>query len=147
MAKSRKNPIPVQQPNFRPEDLDPAKGLEYFNQWVTQVVRTLNTLQGSTGRTKLPSGLDVTGDTVTGLGPPQDPTDAVSLGHANANYSPATVGPQLDLGGKNAMPGLTSIALQLSQGANGTITIPKITTSTGSITVKNGLIVSFVNPT
>ena len=41
----------------------------------------------------------------------------------------------------------TWFPVTISSGVSGTITIPKITTSTGSITVSNGIITGFTNPT
>jgi hypothetical protein len=147
MAKTRSTPLPIQAPLFREDDFKPEHGYQFINQWATQVARTLNKLQGSVGPSVLPSGIDVAGGTVTGLGTPQGPSDAVSSGHAESNYGAPTIGPQLDVGGKNALSGLTSIYLNMTQAYTGTIIIPKLTTANGSITVVNGLIVSVVQPT
>jgi hypothetical protein len=54
----------------------------------------------------------VAGAKVTGLAAPTGPSDAVSAGHASANYSASAVSPQLDVGGSSALKGLTYLFLQ-----------------------------------
>jgi hypothetical protein len=128
------------------EDFKDPKQLNVF---LSQLTGAVQALQGSGGRTTLFSGVDVQGETVTGLGAPQGDTDAVSLAHAQGNYSAPAVGPQLDIGGSNALKGLTSITLAMTQAFSGTIPLAKLTGggSNGNVTVKNGLIVSVVAPT
>jgi hypothetical protein len=146
-------PPPIQRVQFTKEDFTTDEGVARFNAIYAQHVGATQALQGSGGRTTLFSGLDVQGQTVTGLGAPQGDTDAVSLAHANGNYSAPAVGPQLDIGGPNALKGLTGLYLTFQQflqaGANGTITLAKLTSggANGSITVKKGQITAFTNPT
>ncbi len=143
----KQQPPPIQRVNFTEDDFKGNIGR--LNTVMAQLTGAVQALQGSGGRTAIFSGLDVQGETVSGLGTPKSPTDAVSLAHAQGSYSPEVVGPQLDLGGKNAMPGLSSIYLMITQAGSGTVTLAKLTGggTNGSITFKNGLMQSFVNPT
>jgi len=145
----KQQPPPIQRFQFTKEDFSTDAGVARVNAMMAQHATAVQALQGSGGRTTLFSGLDVQGETVTGVGSPQGPSDAVSLAHANGNYSATAVGPQLDIGGSNALPGLSSIYLQMTQAFSGTVTLAKLTGggSNGSMTVKNGLIVSVVAPT
>jgi hypothetical protein len=139
-------PMPIQNFQLTKADIeDPSLGR--LNVMLQQVIQRVNEHSGVSGPTLMPSGVDVQGKTVTGLAAPTSGSDAISSGHADSQYSASTLGPQLDIGGKNALKGLTGLQLQLQQAANGTVTIPKLTTANGSITFKNGLIVSFVQPT
>jgi hypothetical protein len=138
----KQQPPPIQRFQFTKEDFSTDAGVARVNAMMAQHATAVQALQGSGGRTTLFSGLDVQGETVTGVGSPQGPSDAVSLAHANGNYSAPAVGPQLDIGGSNALPGLSSIYLQMTQAFSGTIALAKLTTlgANGSITVANGLI-------
>lgn len=153
-------PLPIQNFQLTPDDF---KNPGRLNTMMQQVITAVQALQGTGGRTVLPSGVDVQGDTVSGLGAPKSQTDAISQGHAESSYSAPVVGPQLDIGGKHALKGLTLVQMQANQnatdvatilaklaaGASGTITLAKLTGggSNGSITVTGGIITAFVNPT
>lgn len=142
----KQQPPPIQRVNFTEEDF---KGnISRLNTIMAQLTGAVQALQGSGGRTSLFSGLDVQGETISGVGAPQSPTDAISLAHAEANYSPQATASQFDLGGSQALKGLSNIQLQLQQAANGTVTLAKITGggSNGSLTFVNGLITKFVAP-
>lgn len=142
----KQQPPPIQRVNFTEEDF---KGnISRLNTIMAQLTGAVQALQGSGGRTSLFSGLDVQGETISGVGAPQSPTDAVSLQHADSSYSPAATASSFDLGGANALKGLSNIQLQLQQAANGTVTLAKITGggSNGSLTFVNGLITKFVAP-
>lgn len=143
-----KKPLPVQLLQLRPDDLKSGSGIGLLNQWMANVVNAVNTGNGVAGRTILPSGIDVAGSTVTGLGKPTAPTDAVSSSHADANYSAAALRSQLDVGGSQALKGLTAIAAQIGKGISGTVTLAKLTTggSNGSLTFTNGIITAFTAP-
>jgi hypothetical protein len=145
----KQTPPPIQRFQFTKEDFTTDEGVARFNTMMSQHATAVQALQGSGGRTTLFSGVDVQGETVTGLGAPQGDTDAVSLAHGQANYSPAAVGPQLDIGGSNTLKGLASITLQMTQAFTGTIVLAKLTGpgANGSITVVNGLITKVVPAT
>jgi len=152
VAPTKSNPVPIQRPNFRPEDLAPEGGLAYFNQFMDQIVNAANLANGAVGPSVLPAGVDVAGGKLTGLAKPENPTDAVSLSHANSSYSAPALGPQLDLGGPSALKGLTGLQLQFNQltqsGASGTVVLAKLTGggSNGSLTFKNGIVTAFTAP-
>lgn len=150
------SPFPIQFAPFEKKHFETDEGLAFVNLQFSQIITALNTGNGVAGKVTLPHGVDVRGATVSGLGEPEAPEDAVSQSHVQSNYSAPAVGPQLDIGGKYALKGLTGLQLQLnsllsslSAGVSGTIALTKLTGggSDGSITVVNGLITAFVNPT
>lgn len=152
-AQSQPSAIPLQSFQFSKEQLqDPA----VMNVAFQQILTALNQVNGTLGPVVLPSGIDVAGAPITNVGAPQGPTDAISSGHAQGNYSPEVVGPQLDVGGKNALKGLNAayaLAQQassaLAAGVSGTVTLAKITGggTNGSITFVGGVVTGFVQPT
>lgn len=155
--------VPIQRPNFRPEDLDPKGGLQYFNQFIDQLVNAANLANGAVGPSVLPSGVDVAGGKVTGLAAPTSPTDAISSGHAQANYSAPVLSKQLDIGGPNALKGLTGLqmtsnsqaasisAIQatLEPGISATVALAKLTGggANGSMTFVAGILTAYTPPT
>lgn len=143
----KQQPPPIQ--NFQLTKEDFTENTARVNTLMQQLITAVQALQGSGGRTALFSGIDVQGETVSGVGAPQGPTDAVSLSHAEANYSPQATASQFDVGGSSALKGLTNLYLQLQQGGSGTVTLAKLTGggTNGSIVFKNGLMQSFVQPT
>lgn len=163
LKPSAANPLPIQFTPFRKEDFAKDGGVAFFNQFMQQIVNEVNRANGSAGKVVIPNGIDVNGATVSGVGTPQGPTDAISQAHAEGNYSAPAVGPQLDLGGKHALKGLTGVQIQantattniatiqnqLAAGFTGTIPLAKLTSggANGSITVTSGIITSAVNPT
>lgn len=162
-APAKQNPLPIQRFQFSKEDFTTDEGVARFNTMMSQHATAVQALQGSGGRTVIQSGLDVQGESVTGLGAPQSESDAVSLGHAQANYSPASTSSSFDLGGSHALKGLTNLqivsnaqagtiaAIQaaLAVGISGTVTLAKLTGggTNGSITFVKGLVTAIVNPT
>lgn len=91
---------PIQFSHLSAEDFkDPGT----FNLWASQVTNLLNNVAGSAGRTQLPQGVDVAGSTISNIGEPASPFDAVSKSHAEANYSAAALAPQLESGQKNSL--------------------------------------------
>lgn len=143
------NPLPIQFTSFTAKELTTDAGVARLNILFAQYTPIINALLGAAGPTILPSGVDVRGATITGLGAPSSPSDAVSLGHAQGNYGAPAVSPQLDLGGKSTLKGLSNLYLLLDQSFSGTIPVAKLTGggSDGSITVSGGLIQSVVEPT
>ena len=146
-------PLPIQRYQVTKEDFEKP---ERFNVYLSQIVGAVQSLQGTGGPSLLPSGIDVAGSRVSGLGAPAHPSDAISSGHAQSQFSPEVIGPNLDIGGKNALKGLTGLqmgqnALQaaLAAGVSGTVTLAKITGggANGSLTVVGGIITAIVNPT
>jgi hypothetical protein len=85
---------------------------------MTQVITAIQALQGSGGRTTIFSGLELQGETISGVGKPQSDSDAISAGHAASQFSPEVVGPQLDVGGSNALKGLTYLMLKSNAAAS-----------------------------
>lgn len=91
---------PISQPQLRPEDLkDPG----VLNTIIQQMQTQINALSGAQGKTQLPAGAELGGSTISGLGVPQTPTDAISLTHAETNYSAAALAPKLEAGGTNSL--------------------------------------------
>lgn len=150
-------PLPIQNVQFTEEEVkDPKQFAAKLNVFLQQLVPSVQSLQGVAGPSVLPSGIDVVGQTITGLGAPQGPTDAISSGHADSQYSAASLQPQLDLGGKSALKGLTGIQISVNQlkaglakGVSGAVTLAKITGggTNGSLTFVSGIITAFTPPT
>lgn len=147
------NPQLVQRPNpiqnFQLKEDDFKGNAGRLNTMLQSLITAVQALQGTGGKTVLPSGVDVQGATVSGLGKPAKETDAISAGHADGNYSAAVIGPKLDVGGSNALKGLTLLWSYINAGATGTVVLAKITGggSNGSLTVKHGIITEIKNPT
>lgn len=143
------DPRPIQFTPFSAGHFSTPEGLAFVNLQFSQMVNALNRNTGQAGPVVLPAGLDMAGGRVTGLGNPEHPSDAISSGHAQSQFSPKVIAPQLDLGGSSALTGLTNLQLLLTQGFTGTIPLTKLTGggANGSITVKGGLIQSVVEPT
>lgn len=108
-------PQPIQYFQLKPDDLKDEAGVGKLNMMLTQIINAQNAGSGATGRTILPAGIDVQGETISGLGSPKSPTDAISAGHADSNYGAPAIAPQLDIGGKNALKGLTGLWLKVNQ--------------------------------
>src|SRR5271170_961306 len=94
--------LPIQNIQLTENDL---KSPETFNNLFTQVFNRLADISGDNGTTTLPKGVDVQGSTISNVGEPQAPTDAISKAHAEANYSPAVMSKALESGGKNSFKG------------------------------------------
>ncbi len=105
---------PLQQTQLRLEDLQ-QPGLPTLNTLISQIQGQLNTLSGALGKTPLPAGADLGGSALTGLGAPTSPTDAVSLAHAQANYSAAAIAPQLESGSPAALKTYRALNSQQQQ--------------------------------
>lgn len=139
-------PLPIQRYQVTKQDFENP---ERFNVFLSQLTGAVQAVQGAGGPSVLPSGIDVAGGRVSGLGAPTHPSDAISSGHAQSQFSAETIGPQLDIGGKNALSGLTNLYLKVSQGISGTVPLAKITGggANGSLTFANGIITGYVSPT
>jgi len=105
---------PFQQIQLKLEDLA-EPGLPTLNSLFQQVFTQMNVQAGALGKTPLPSGADLAGSTLTGLAAPTSPTDAVSLAHAEANYSAAALAPQLETGGGSALKTYRALNSQQQQ--------------------------------
>lgn len=155
-------PNPIQNFQFTADDFkEPSR----INLLFQQLIPAVNGIQGVAGPSVLPSGIDVKGSTVSGLGAPQSPSDAISSGHAEGNYSAPVLSPQLDIGGDHALKGLSNLYLNFNSlssqvkaimvilavgtGISGTVTLAKITGggANGSLTFVNGIISAFTAPT
>lgn len=151
MPKSAPIRLPLQYSPFRAEQFTTKEGINAVNLQWQQVINAINSATGNYGPAVIPGGVDVQGGSITGLGAPSGPTDAVSAGHAGANYGAPAVGPQLDLGGNNTLKGVTYAysVLQPGNGVSGTAPLAKLTGggSNGSLTIQNGVITKIVKPT
>lgn len=150
---SQPNSLPLQWASLTPEHFKTQEGIDAVNQQMLQIVNAVNRNNGVGGKVTLPHGIDVRGATVSGVGAPQSDSDAISSGHAQSQFSAPVLSPQLDIGGKNTLKGLTGLYLQINQltaGAiSGTVVLAKITGggSNGSLTFTNGVITGVVDPT
>lgn len=126
---SSPTPLPIQFTPFHKEDFAKDSGVAFVNQTISQLTTTLNSLLGAGGPAILPAGVDVRGGTLTGLGPPASPTDAVSAGHANANFGYAAQQGQLDVGKPYALKGLSYAYGQSFANSQSIATIQKTLTS------------------
>lgn len=99
---------PIQSIQLTQSDLqDPSLGT--LNSFLQQMTNAVNATSGAAGKTVLPAGVDVQGATVSNVGAPQSPTDAVSKGHADENYSASALAPQLEAGGSNTLKSFRSL--------------------------------------
>lgn len=136
-------PLPIQASQIKLEDLQ-QPGVPFLNQLLAQHQNVINYLLGAAGKTILPSGIDVAGATVSGVGAPQSPTDAVSKAHAEANYSAAAIAPQLESGGKFSLKTVRNLNSKAQSESNTTYlnrisnTTPTCNTSTISATAPSG---------
>lgn len=99
------NPVPIQAPQVSKEDL---QNPEYMNTLLQQIFEGININSGTLGKVVQPSGIDVRGATVSNVGPPVEDGDAVSIGHAKTQFSPAVQQQQLDVGKPYALKGLNA---------------------------------------
>jgi len=135
-------PLPLQNFQLKKEDFSTDDGIARINTLFQQHAIAIQALQGSGGRTVLPSGVDVQGSTVSGLAPPSGETDAISSGHAQGQFSAPVLAPKLDIGGPNALKGLTGLTLQFGQlQSQLASTIPAYTG--GNVIKINGSIIQF----
>lgn len=109
--------LPIQNIQLTEDDL---KSPETFNNLFTQVFNRLADLSGDNGTTALPSGVDVGGSTITNVGAPQTPSDAISSAHAESKYSPAVMSKQLESGAKFGFKGYRSLNSKSQQEAYST---------------------------
>jgi hypothetical protein len=159
-AAPAQQPLPIQRYQVTADDFkNPAR----LNVFLSQLTGAVQSVQGAGGPSMLPSGVDVQGARVTGLAAPEHPSDAISSGHAQSQFSAETLSPQLDIGGKNALKGLTGLQINstsqaasiakiqatLATGVSGTVTLVKLTSggANGSLTFTAGLITAFTAPT
>lgn len=97
--------IPLQFTPFREDHFKTPDGIATVNQTIQQIVNAIN--EGTVGKLVLPNGADVRGASITGLGDPQGPSDAVSNAHVSTTYGYGAQRAQLDIGGDHALKGLT----------------------------------------
>jgi len=107
--------LPLQFFPFRHEQFQSKEGITAFNGQWQQVINAINAVSGNNGPAVIPGGVDVQGASITGLGAPKSPTDAVSAGHAAGNYGASAVSPQLDIGGTNTLKGLAYVSGQVQK--------------------------------
>jgi len=113
-------------------------------QHYSKLTDAVNSLLGFNGPAVISNILDVQGNPVQNVAAPTAATDALNLGTAEAKYSPAVVGPQLDVGGSTPMKGLTYLYQWRQKGLSVTVTTAKLTGggTNGSLTFLNGLLVA-----
>lgn len=121
------NPVlPIQAIQLTENDL---KNPGLLNTYLQQIVQAVNQGNGSTGKTVLPAGVDVQGATVSGVGEPQTPTDAVSKVHAETNYSASALAPKLEAGGSNTLKSFRALNSKQQQESYSTF-LNKVTNTT-----------------
>lgn len=136
-------PLPIQNTQLKLEDLQ-QPGLPLLNTLLAQIQQQIAALSGSNGKTVLPSGIDVAGSTVSGVGKPQLPSDAISLTHAESNYSAAAIAPQLESGGRFSLKTVRNLNSRAQSESNTTYlnrisnTTPTCNTSIISATAPSG---------
>ena len=81
-------------------------------QFLSQLVDSVNSQMGYNGPAYVNNNLDVQGNPINNVADPKAAMDALNLQTADKKYSPAVVGPQLDVGGKSPLKGLTYLYLQ-----------------------------------
>jgi len=92
--------LPIQWAPLTDADL---KSPAAMNQRLTQLFNAVSAVQGAAGKTVLASGVDVAGSTISNVGAPQSPLDAISSAHAESKYSAAALAPQLEAGTKSGV--------------------------------------------
>lgn len=115
----------------------------------SKLTDAVNTLLGYNGTIPMVNTLDLNNNPIQNVAAPVAPTDALNLGTAEAKYAPSVTGPQLDVGGSNAMKGVTYLYTWKAKGLSVTITTAKLTVggTNGSMTFLNGLLVAAVPST
>jgi hypothetical protein len=109
----------------------------------SKLTDAVNSLLGYNGPSVVGNILDVSGNPIQNVAAPTAPTDALNLQTAESKYSPAVVGPQLDVGGSTPLKGLTYLYQQQQKGLSVTIMTAKLTAlgTNGSMTFLRGLLV------
>lgn len=140
---------PIQYTQLTQSDLqNPAM----FNTLFGQVFTQLNAVLGANGKTKLPAGVDVGGSTISNVGQPVAATDAVSVTHAEQNYSAAAIAPKLEAGGSNTLRTYRALNSKQQQEKYSTYlnqvsnTAPTTNTTTVQAGTPGGGVVSFTIP-
>lgn len=109
--------LPIQTVQLKQDDLkDPTLG--QLNNLFASLQNQINALSGAAGKTVLPQGVDTQGSTVTNVGEPTGPTDAVSKGHAEANYSAQALAPKLESGGSTGLKSYRALNSKSQQETN-----------------------------
>ncbi len=103
----------------------------------SKVVDAVNTLLGYNGPAVIGNSLDVQGNPVQNVANPTEPTDALNLQTADANYAPSVQSQALDVNGSSPIKGLAYLyyqkkVLKLLSGAN---VVLSPTNGVGNVTV------------
>lgn len=69
----------------------------------SQLIDTINSLQGYSGVIKLNNHIDLGGSQIKNVGAPTDPADAITQGVAEASYSAPVLAPKLEATGSNPL--------------------------------------------
>lgn len=91
-------PLPNQLPKLNFEGIDPV-----FQQWLHQLVDTVNTHSGYNGPIQVANHLDMGGNRITGVAAPVADTDVVTHAVAQASYSASALKPQLESNSSNPL--------------------------------------------
>ena len=113
-------------------------------QHYSKLTDAVNGLLGYNGQAVISNSLSVSGNPIQDVANPTSATDALNLGTADSKYSASVIGPQLDIGGSNALKGLTSLYRESQKGLSVTVTTAKLTVggANGSLVFTNGLLTS-----
>ena len=82
---------------------DPNNFAALLNNEFQNIIQKLNSLIGAAGTVSINSHLDLTGNSIRNVAPPELPGDVVNLGHANENYSAPALAPQLEATGSSPL--------------------------------------------
>ena len=96
-------------------------------QHYSKLTDSVNSLLGYNGQAVISNSLSVSGNPIQNVAAPTAATDALNLGTAEEKYSPAVVGPQLDVGGTSSLKGVNALYLWKNSGLSVTITTAKLT--------------------
>lgn len=141
---SQARALPIQFTQLDLSDFQTHEGIAKFNNILSQIQTTLNNVIGAAGPTTLSSGIDVAGSTVSNLGEPRSPSDAISKMHAERNYSAQALAPQLESGSSVGLKTYRALNSKSQQESYSTFlnkvmnTAPTCNSSTMSATVPSG---------
>lgn len=82
---------------------DPNTFAALLNSEFQNIIQKLNMLTGASGTISLNAHLDLSGNSIKNVAPPKSPDDAVTLAHANSNFSAAALAPQLEATGPSPL--------------------------------------------
>lgn len=84
---------------FSAKDFKDEQSFLKVQDWIDKLTVAVNTQAGLHGPVPVANSLDMKGNTITNLGAPVNPTDAIHLAAATQQFGPAAVAPELQAGG------------------------------------------------